>query len=152
MSIFGKTTLLQVCILLFAIGAQAGDEVGIEDIINSFNRSHPQERVFLHFDNTAYYENEIIWFKAYMLRTDNDRLGSVSSVLYVELIDHAGIVVDTKKCKVEKGVANGEFLLQRYMAGDGFYQIRAYTRYMLNWGSDCIFSRFIPVFKKSSEK
>lgn len=83
MNIFGKTTLLQVCILLFAIGAQAGDEVGIEDIINSFNRRHPQERVFLHFDNTAYYENEIIWFKAYMLRTDNDRLGSVSSVLYV---------------------------------------------------------------------
>jgi hypothetical protein len=33
------------------------------DIVNKFNRVFPQEKVYLHFDNTGYYMNETIWFK-----------------------------------------------------------------------------------------
>ena len=29
------------------------------------NQLFPQERVYLHFDNTAYYLGETMWFKAY---------------------------------------------------------------------------------------
>lgn len=152
MANLGKILIFWACFLSIATGLRAGDEVGVQDVINRFNRRYPQERVFLHFDNTAYFENEIVWFKAYLLRTDNDRLGSLSKVLYVELVNPNGQVVETKKCMIENGVANGEFLLQRHADGDGFYQVRAYTRYMLNWGNDCVFSRVIPVFRQSAEK
>ena len=30
------------------------------------NQLFPQERVYLHFDNTAYYLGETMWFKAYV--------------------------------------------------------------------------------------
>lgn len=123
----------------------------VEDVVNKFNRQYPQEKVFLHFDNTAYYANEIIWFKAYMLRTDNDSLGSLSRVLYVELLNPAGEVVETKKCLIENGTTHGEFMLEHY-PGSGFYQVRAYTRYMLNWGNDCVFSRYLPVFSQPENK
>ena len=35
-----------------------------------FNRVVPQEKVYLHLDNMGYFENEQIWFKAYLTRTD----------------------------------------------------------------------------------
>ena len=34
--------------------------------IVQFNNSCPQEKVFLHFDNEAYYLGETIWFSAYV--------------------------------------------------------------------------------------
>ena len=35
-----------------------------------FNESMPQEKVYLHFDNTGYFKGERIWFKAYLRRAD----------------------------------------------------------------------------------
>ena len=35
--------------------------------LNTFGRFNPQEKVYLHFDNTGYYLGETIWFKAYVV-------------------------------------------------------------------------------------
>ena len=35
----------------------------------NFNKVVPQEKVYLHFDNMGYFENETLWFKAYVTRT-----------------------------------------------------------------------------------
>lgn len=114
--------------------------------VNTFNRYFPQEKVYLHIDNTGYFIGETIWFKAYVLRTDNDSLDSKSRILYVELVDPAGNVAATKKYKIVNGEAHGDFALAN-LPISGFYEIRAYTRYMLNWGGEAIFSRVIPIFK-----
>lgn len=107
-----------------------------------------QERVFLHFDNTAYYLGETIWFKAYVSFGTDDRPSLLSKVLYVELVAPEGYVVETKKYKLdEKGSCHGEFELNELLLS-GYYEIRAYTRYMLNWGKDAVFSRVFPVFDK----
>ncbi|MBR5277116.1 MAG: hypothetical protein IKU35_08290 [Bacteroidaceae bacterium] len=39
------------------------------------NQLFPQERAYLHFDNTAYYLGETMWFKAYTTSylTDEDK-------------------------------------------------------------------------------
>lgn len=145
-----KTIISLLFVALFAIGAKAADGGEICDAVNKFNEKYPQETVFLHFDNTAYYLNEIIWWKAYVLRSDNGRLGSMSRVLYVELIDPAGEIVETKKCLIEDGCANGEFMLSKYTRS-GLYEVRAYTRYMLNWGNECLFARLLPVFDKPKQ-
>lgn len=144
-----KTYILQLLLCIFPIYCFAQVSIGKHEaeVVNQFNTRYLQEKVFLHLDNTAYYLNEIIWWKAYLLRTDNDSLGSLSRVLYVELVDPSGQVVETEKSLVEDGQANGQFLMSRYVQS-GFYQVRAYTRYMLNWGEDFVFSRVIPVFKK----
>lgn len=139
------------CALFLPMAVCAGSDMNVAELVNRFNQRYPREKVFLHFDNTAYYQNEIIWWKAYLLRTDNDSLGCLSRVLYVELVDPSGEILETKKCLVENGCANGEFLLSRYTQS-GLYEVRAYTRYMLNWGDDCVFTRALPVFKKPSER
>lgn len=32
--------------------------------MNNFNRQYPQEKVYLHLDNTGYFMGETLWFKA----------------------------------------------------------------------------------------
>ena len=53
--------------------------------IGAFNRLFPQEKVYLHFDNTAYFRGETLWFSAYVVRTDKQRLTDMSRVLYAVL-------------------------------------------------------------------
>ena len=107
-----------------------------------------QERVFLHFDNTAYYLGETMWFKAYTTFGTNDRPSTLSKVLYVELVAPEGYVVETKKYKLDdNGCCYGEFELTPLLLS-GYYEVRAYTRYMLNWGKEAVFTRVFPVFDK----
>ena len=61
------------------------------------NQLFPQERVYLHFDNTAYYLGETMWFKAYTTSGITDSEKPISKVLYVELCAPEGYVVETKR-------------------------------------------------------
>ena len=112
------------------------------------NQLFPQERVYLHFDNTAYYLGETMWFKAYVTSGLADEEKAISKVLYVELCAPEGYVVETKKYKLdENGRCDGEFELKPSLLS-GYYEVRAYTRYMLNWGDEAVFSRVFPVYDK----
>ncbi|MBR6036127.1 MAG: hypothetical protein IKP41_04135 [Bacteroidaceae bacterium] len=114
----------------------------------NFNKVVPQEKVYLHFDNMGYFENETLWFKAYVTRTDNGHLSDLSKVLYVELLNPMGDVIRTHKYPIDSlGMSHGDMKLDTLL-GSGFYEVRAYTRYMTNWGTNAVFSRVFPVFKK----
>lgn len=118
---------------------------GYVKAINQFNQLNPQEKVYLHFDNTGYYLGDTIWFKAYAVFAEQLRPTTLSKVLHVELLTPQGIIVDDRQLKLENGECHGEFALSsRYHSG--FYEVRAYTRSMLNFGDDCIFSRVFPVY------
>jgi hypothetical protein len=113
-----------------------------------FNEVMPQEKVYLHFDNTGYFKGETIWFKAYVVRADKGTPTDISRVLHVELVTPNGEVVQKRKLKVDdNGQADGSLTLDSIYT-TGFYEVRAYTRYMTNWGHTGIFSRVFPVFKK----
>ena len=113
----------------------------------NFNKVVPQEKVYLHLDNTGYFENETMWFKAYVTRTDNGKATDLSKVLYVELLNPSGDVLQTQKYPIDSlGQAHGEMKLDTIL-GAGYYEVRAYTRYMTNWGVNAAFSRVFPVFK-----
>jgi hypothetical protein len=122
--------------------------------IQAFSYIYPQEKVYLHFDNTGYFLDETIWFKAYIFNAHTLRSDTLSRVLYVELLNPLGKILETKKLKIENGQCHGNFQLTPfnydYLAG--FYEIRAYTRWMLNFGSEIIFSRVMPVYNPPQEE
>ena len=70
--------------------------------IMQFDSIWPQEKVFLHFDNTGYFEGETIWFKAYVVNASNLQRSS-SGVLYVDLLSPTGILLQQKKLKIVDG-------------------------------------------------
>lgn len=116
----------------------------IRNII-TFNQMFPQEKVFLHFDNTGYFMGETIWFKAYVVNPINNRSNILSKVLYVELLTPEGRVIQSQKLKIENGQCNGQLSLAQLLH-PGFYEVRAYTALMLNWEECPVFSRVFPIF------
>lgn len=111
-------------------------------------RELPQEKVYLHLDNTGYFKGETIWFKAYITRSDTERRGNLSSVLYVELLSPNGDIISKKKLYIKGGIGAGSITLDNAVMPTGFYEIRAYTRYMTNWGTNACYSRVIPIFQE----
>lgn len=116
-----------------------------------FNQLFPQEKVYLHLDNSGYFMGETIWMKAYVVRADINANTNLSRVLYVDLVSPAGEVVTTRKLMIENGEAEGSIELKG-LIGSGFYEVRAYTRYMLNWDDLGVFSRVIPIFKEPQKE
>lgn len=125
-----------------------------------FNRYYPQEKVYLHLDNTGYFLGERIWFKAYVVTAPFCWLTTLSETLYVELLAPEGYVIETKKLPVVNGQCHGDFYLDSANYS-GYYEIRAYTRWMLNFGESTgpvmadavvpgIYSRVFPVFDRPS--
>ncbi|MDR0795786.1 MAG: hypothetical protein LBE79_07025, partial [Tannerella sp.] len=116
--------------------------------LNEFSKNIPQEKVYLHFDNTSYYQGDNIWFKCYVVTSGQHELSQLSKTLYVELLNPGGEIVDKRTLKIEDGQCHGNFTLGQLPFYSGFYEVRAYTKYMLNFGDDVIFSRLLPVFNK----
>jgi len=131
--------------------------------INYFNSLCPQEKVYLHLDNTAYFQGETIWYAANVVNATTGG-EAASKVLYVELLSPTGVVLKQQKLKITDGRCHGSFPLidtsveeavtLRGAVGypSGYYQIRAYTRAMLNFDDAAIFSRVIPVYKAPEEE
>lgn len=44
--------------------------VGRMNHVAVFQKTYPQEKAYLHFDNTGYFENERMYFKCYVTRSD----------------------------------------------------------------------------------
>lgn len=98
-----------------------------------FGVSLPQEKVYLHLDNTCYFVGDTIWYKGYVTRSDKGTLTDLSKILYVELLTPDGFLVERQQLEMPNGTANGAFVLTDSLYA-GYYELRAYTRWMLNFG------------------
>ena len=130
------TVLLAVMpVQAFAAGSASERLSQFVQNIGTFNRILPQEKVYLHFDNTAYYIGDTLWFAAYVVTAPDHRPTPLSRVLHVQLITREGTVMDTRVLKIsEDGRCHGQFVLKSEYAS-GYYEVRAYTLYMLNFGN-----------------
>ena len=127
--------------------------------IHQFNSIFPQEKVYLEFDNTAYFQGEVIWFKAFVTHATTLKRAP-SKVLYVDFLAPTGHLISQQKLKIVAGQCDGAIPLidastaqAREKRGilnypSGFYEIRAYTQNMLDFSQEAIFSRVIPVYTK----
>ncbi len=115
--------------------------------IQAFQRLFPQEKVYVQTDNTGYFRGETLWYKAYVVRTDSGHYTDLSRVLYVELVDPFGEVVETQKVPLVDGRGSGAFHLKAVMSS-GFFELRAYTRYATNFDATGHFSRVLPIFER----
>lgn len=145
--------LLSVC-GLFAMTARGENppaKVIFEQYMNqaqTFADNYPREKAYLHFDNTSYYVGDTIWFKAYVTLAEKQVFSSISRPLYVELVDQAGHVTDKQIIKLSQGEGSGQFVLPQSMLS-GYYEVRAYTRWMLAFSDPQYFSRTLPIYQLS---
>lgn len=151
-------TLLLSCVGAYADGGIVDNESQLRLLAQwvqkarAFDNAYTREKVYLHLDNNAYFEGETIWFKAYVMRASTlcpDT--ALSRVLYVDLLDSRGETVEQKLVHIDEfGQGEGEFDLQLPVRS-GYYELRAYTRAMTNWGAEACFSRVVPVFRAKDQ-
>lgn len=126
----------------------AGPLTALVRRVEQFGRALPQEKVALHLDNTSYYQGDDIWFQCYVVASGLNRPTEWSKTLYVELLNPGGEIVSKQILPVRNGRCHGHFALTQLPFYSGFYEVRAYTKYMLNFDEASVFSRIIPVFDK----
>ena len=102
--------------------------------LKSFGTKLPQEQVFLHMDNNCYYLGDTIFYKAYVRRSDNGHPTNLSGILYCELLNDDGFLMERQMIPLEKGEGHGNFALADTALYAGYYELRAYTKWQLNWG------------------
>ena len=143
--------ILIVCNLLTAYvsGEVPPAKVVFQQYMNqaqTFANNFPREKAYLHFDNTSYYVGDTIWFKAYVTLAEQQTFSQISRPLYVELVDQTGHIADKQIIKLTQGEGNGQFILPRSMLS-GYYEVRAYTRWMLAFNEPQYFSRTFPIYQ-----
>lgn len=144
--------LLFAVMLLLALVGKAQPTSDVEALFAKFKAAarfdydFPREKVYLHLDNSAYLEGDTLWYKAYVVRASSLKPTTLSRVLYVELNDADGQQMCKQLLKLDSmGTADGAMSLAMPVHA-GYYEIRAYTREMVNWGEAACYSRVIPVF------
>ncbi len=166
------------CLLLAAIfGASAGSINDIKLALQQSSQTQVQEKVYVHTDNQCYFVGDTLWYKAYVVRADNLQPTDKSRLLYVELLSPDGLLVERQTVIVSpQGYTCGQFALTDSLYS-GYYELRAYTRWMLNfnmrhhyyrndetWGFynrqmaadyyrvwDGLYSRVLPVYGKPDQ-
>ena len=116
------------------LAAGSGDFRPLLERLRAFGRTIPQEKVYVHMDNTCYQLGDTIWFSAYTRRTDTGEPSNVSGVLYVELYGQEGYLLERKLIQMREGQGEGFFALNGSAQYAGLHELRAYTRWQLNWG------------------
>ncbi len=105
----------------------------LDTILTRLSNAPIQEKVYLHIDNNCYFKGDTIWYKAYVVRADSLTYTDMSRIAYVELVSPDGLVVERQNIVISKdGYGCGNFEL-RDSIYSGFYELRAYTRWMLNF-------------------
>ncbi len=125
--------LFTFLVTLSAAHAQGGLEL-MANRLKAFGAKLPQEQVFLHLDNTGYYLGDTLYYKAYVSRGDNGKPTNLSGILYCELLNDDGYLVERQMIALEKGEGYGNFSLADTTLYAGYYELRAYTKWQLNWG------------------
>lgn len=113
----------------------------------NFADSYPREKVSLHLDNASYYLGDTIWFKAYVVTAEQNLPTTISKLLYVELLDQLGNVVERQIIQLTDGEGTGQIILNNTFF-TGYYEMRAYTKWMLAFDNPSCFSRVLPVYRK----
>lgn len=115
--------------------------------MDSFSLLQPQEKAYVTTDRNFYLSGETVWFKGFVTLNNNTTV--LSKIMYVELVNAEGALVDKKMLKLQKGSCNNSFDTRSNFAS-GEYTIRAYTLWMLNF-PDYIFENKIFI-KNAADK
>ncbi len=122
---------LLLFILFFPLFVMADSIDELEKLLRE--KPQVQEKIYVHTDNSCYFIGDTLWYKAYVVRSDNLLPTDLSKLLYVELLNPDGIVVERQHVVInQNSVTCGQFALPDSLYS-GYYEVRAYTRWQLNF-------------------
>ena len=115
--------------------------------LDAYQLAFTQEKTYLHLDKPYYAAGETVWFKAHVVDAVSHAVDTVSTLLYVDLIDQkTGMAVAYRKIKMTAGQGQGDITLPDSLP-TGNYKIRAYTGWMRNFSDDFFFQKELNIYR-----
>lgn len=152
-----KKFCILLILILFTAGTIKGygqtERFAIDSLTNRFVTQlsmFPQEKVYLHIDKGTYMAGDTLWFRSYIVDATLHK-PLYDKYIYVELVNPLDSIVSQALVRPDNGIYHGCLSLARELA-DGDYTLRAYSRYMLKNGSECIFKRPVRIVTVSWNK
>jgi len=124
----------------------SGKAQNLENLLQSYPNNLATERVSLQLSETVIGAGKNLWFQAII--NNSDTAQELSRVVYVEVFNQQRVAVAHGIYQASTGVTTGQLTLPDSLVG-GWYQLRAYTQYMLNAGSNAYYTQPILIISTS---
>lgn len=124
-----------IILLLFLLSVSLNSVADRIDSLESVLKDKPQnqEKIYVQTDNSMYFLGDTLWYKAFVVTARDNKPTKLSRLLYVELLNSEGYLIERQRVIVNKeGSAQGQFFIPDTLYS-GYYEIRAYTRWQLNF-------------------
>lgn len=141
-----KIAIIITSFILFVCGTAFMNDDDLDMItqkLQQYFEMFPAEKVYLHFSEDVWVAGEKVWCKAYLVNGNNLQLSTESKVMYADLRNRQGEIVQSLTLNTSSGIARGSFVLSDSLS-NGWYQIHTYTQWMRNFEEESHFIR--PVF------
>jgi len=112
----------------------------IQAALLGYNNRSLTEKIFTHTDKDFYLAGEIVWFKLYVVNSEDNKPFDLSKVAYVEILDKEQKPVLQGKIALDKGTGNGSLYIPLSF-NSGVYRLRAYTNWMKNFDAGYYFEK-----------
>lgn len=136
-----KTRLLILLWCSLAIPGLA--QQSATQLLSHYRQTLPLEKLYLHTDQSVYEPGDIIWFSAYLVNDQNQR---IADWIQVQLLDPQGQLVRTVNFSANPNGPNGAIQMDKSLSG-GVYTLRATSQWLLNFGQDALFEKKLLVQK-----
>jgi len=103
------------------------------------------EKLYVHVDRELYAPGDKIWLKVYQVNGITHKLNSNFRNVFVQLVSENGKVIAEHVLFSINGQAHGE--IDTKSLESGIYTIRAYTKYLKNFGEEACFHKKIWITK-----
>lgn len=129
------------------INAQESSE--ILDLYEDYTEP-AREVVYMHLNKSTYIKGESIGFTAYVMDKKDKNPSLLTANLYVSIEDQNNKVIKQKLIKVDNGVSSNTFELDSLFTS-GYYNVKAYTNWMLNFKEQNYFTESIRIIDPENE-
>lgn len=110
------------------------------------NYAATKEKVYLHANHVFFSPGETVYFKLYVVNAADQKPAKLSGVVYVDVLNPSGNVLEKLNYKVENGYAEGSYEFGDRAVG-GIYKLKAYTNWMQNEKDSSFFVKELTVQK-----
>lgn len=112
---------------------------------DSVNSYRAREKIFIHYDRSHYNIGDILWARGYIVAAWNHSLNDSSRLVYLEIIDSKGKTVHRSSTQCLLGQFDTSIPLKEGIYTEGTYLLRAYTRWMRNFGDSLFYQSYFKI-------
>lgn len=144
-----KNYLIILVTLFFYVSANSQETESIESLYSNYFKK-TRELPFIHLNKTSLLKGENIWFQAYVLEQNSEKLHASTSNLYVSIYEPSGKLKEQHLVHIKDGIGKGNIMVDSSFTKKAYY-LKASTKWMKNFDEDNGYSQKVIILKNKND-